>query len=91
MDTRILEVIAKRETPEINFKSLQHQQLYNDVDWDMLFSSLPLSLFRFEGFTIITVTDITFFQALENIKSTIINRQDHGAREYYEEVIFASS
>ncbi|MBA4167303.1 MAG: GAF domain-containing protein, partial [Chitinophagaceae bacterium] len=41
----------------------------------------------FEGFTIITITDVTTSQAIENIKNTIINRPDHDGREYHNEVI----
>ena len=87
VDARFVEVIALKELPEINFKSLQHRQQYNNIDWDMLFSILPLSLFRFEGFTIITITDITASQAIENIKNTIINRPDHDNQEYFNDVV----
>jgi hypothetical protein len=87
IDTRFVEVFALKELPEINFKLLQHQQQYNSVDWDMLFSMLPINLFRFEGFTIITITDITSTQAIENIKNTIISRPDHDENDYYNNVI----
>lgn len=52
-----------------------------------MYNLLPLNMFKFEGFSIITITDITAEQSLENIKSIIINRSDSQSQEYYNNVI----
>lgn len=86
IDPRFVEVFAKGGLPDIDFDQLQ-QQLVGHFDWQRLYNLLPLSLFRFEGFSIITITDITAAQALENIKSIILNRSDNDSKDYYNNVI----
>lgn len=86
IDTRFVEVYAKEDLPQIDFEELQTQQV-GHFDWEKLYELLPLSLFRFEGFSIITMTDITPYQALENIKSIILNRTDNSSKEYYSNVV----
>lgn len=88
IDTRFVEVVAKEELPPINFEHLrQQQQLTGYKDWSVLYELLPLHMFKFEGFSIITITDITAEQSLENIKSIILNRSDNQSQEYYNNVI----
>lgn len=88
IDTRFVEVIAKGDLPSLNFELIQQQQQINGYDnWTLLLDVLPLSMFRFEGFSIITITDVTAEQSLENIKSIILNRSDSESQEYYNNVI----
>ncbi|MBA4167304.1 MAG: hypothetical protein H0X41_07170 [Chitinophagaceae bacterium] len=46
VDTRFVEVTALQKLPVLNLKLLQRQQ-YNNIDWEMLFAVLPLSMFSF--------------------------------------------
>jgi hypothetical protein len=47
----------------------------NQFDWKILYEILPLSNFVFEGFSLLSVTDITAQKSLENIKVIIMERQ----------------
>ena len=87
IDTRFVEVFAREELPEIHFEKMQQQQdLQGHFDWETLYKILPLSKLRFEGFTILCLKDITSTQALENIKSIILNRSETEDSEYYQKV-----
>ncbi|MBC8032621.1 MAG: GAF domain-containing protein [Chitinophagaceae bacterium] len=75
MDTRFIEVHPKTDFPDFNIKLLQSGENYDHSDMiPLLRKWLPLDMFRFEGFAIETVVDVTAQYAYENIRNSILNR-----------------
>lgn len=85
-----LEVTAKEPLPELNLDMFR-QQAEEDFDWTVLLKILPLSMFRFEGFTVITLTDVTADQAVENIKNVILNPSLEHVQAYYDKIVSSLS
>lgn len=81
-----VEVTAKGPLPEINFETVK-RNTKEDFDWTILFKLLPFSMFKFEGFTVITLTDVTADQAVENIKNIILNPVVDNVQGYYDQII----
>lgn len=71
-DTRFIDIHVKGELPEIDFEQLG-SQMHKGTELELLRDALPLTNFRLEGFTIITLTDITMTHAIDNIRSVLVN------------------
>ncbi|MCF2446864.1 GAF domain-containing protein [Dyadobacter sp. CY345] len=84
--TDFVEVTPKVPLPELNFDEIQ-QHINNDFDWSVLTKIIPLSSFSFKGFTVITLTDVTADQSVENIKNIILNPVTDTFQSYYEKII----
>jgi hypothetical protein len=87
IDTRFVTVESKEPLPDLNLLEIAAEMEGSDFDWDKLSSRLPLAALQFSGFSIITAKDITGPQAIENIKSAIINRHPGDDRDYYKDVV----
>jgi len=85
LGTEYVEVTPKAPLPELDFDMIQHHA-EEDFDWTVLFEIIPFSMFRFEGFTVLTLTDVTSDQAVENIKNIILN-PIISAKAYYDKII----
>jgi len=86
IDTRFIEVFPKGALPEIDPAVLQlHPSAPETLSY--LLERLPLSGFRFEGFSAITVTDETSDYVVESIKSIILNPAHCDSEFHQEEVI----
>lgn len=72
LDTTYVEIKVKGELPELK-PELIELFLQANTGAEVLEETLPLSMFRFEGFSIITVTDITAKQSIENIRLAVSN------------------
>lgn len=88
VDTRFVSICLKGDLPKLDLQFLQ-SRLQESGGIEVLKERLPLSLFHFEGFTVITVTDITERYVLDHIRSIILNQADCGEGESYEAVISA--
>jgi hypothetical protein len=73
LDTRFCEVTAKDVLPDLDEEALA-VAAEEPFDFAKMARILPLSLFRFEGFSIITLQDVTAEHAVEHIKNTILDR-----------------
>ncbi len=87
VDTRFIEVTAKQPLPKVDVAALVKKLESTDTDWRITMEQLPLSMFSFKGFSIITITDITAQQAVENIKSLILNKHNYNSNEYHGHVV----
>jgi len=85
IDTRFTEVVPKGELPEINLEQIR-RQFQEGPDLNELVQLLPLSLFRFEGISVVTLTDVTEDHAVESLKNTILNRSAFNALAYYQHI-----
>ena len=86
IDPRFIDIRHDKPLPEINFEILQ-THVQEGTTADFLREQLPLSLFSFEGFSVLTITEITDEYAIESIKDSILNRRAHNDRFYYNRVI----
>lgn len=73
INSDFIEVKAKGKLPELNFEDLQ-QYLGERSAYQKLEKLLPLDLFQFRGISVITVSDVTTQQAVENIKNIRLTR-----------------
>jgi hypothetical protein len=86
IDTRFVKVIAEQSLPEINHEIL-HVNLNDEAGLETLQKILPLNLFRFSGFSIITITDVTTEYAVEKIKDILVNSHGKADEASYEPVV----
>lgn len=87
IDTRFIDVIARGPLPALNLIEWAKDLKGDDYDWSRGIKQLPLSLFKFRGLAIITVTDITQEQAVENIKEIALSRHGFALKEDTQQVI----
>ncbi|MBE9461998.1 GAF domain-containing protein [Dyadobacter subterraneus] len=85
IDHRFTDVFAAGTLPEINEQTVK-ELLVGNGDFRQLFKLLPVNQFRFEGISIITLTDVTLEYALEQIKDISIkmDKVDQVDTLYYE-------
>ena len=71
-DTQFVEIEVDGELPELNFEMLANQ-MQEGTELELLKSLLPLDKFKFDGFTVITLTDVTLQHAIDGIKDALVN------------------
>lgn len=86
LNTSFIEVRAKQPLPDLSYRDLQ-LYLSEEGGLDKIQQVLPLSLFEFRGISVLTITDVTAKQAVENIKSVRLSRVPGGGGMAYNEVI----
>lgn len=87
IDTRFVEVEVKGPLPELKMAAWANEIRNEDFDWEKGLQELPLNLFAFRGFGIITIEDVTEEQSVENIKSLTLNRNGHTDAGYNDQII----
>jgi len=85
-DTQFIDITYEGELPELNFE-LVASQIQDGNEIDHLQEVIPLSKFKFDGFTVISLTDVTLPHAIEGIRSALVNHTYEN--EAYEHVIQA--
>lgn len=86
LNTSFIEVHAKQPLPDLTYRELQ-QYLSEEGGLEKIQQVLPLSLFEFRGISVLTITDVTAKQAVENIKAIRLSRVPGDENKAYEEVI----
>lgn len=85
IDTRFIEVTTKGPLPDL--KTIAAPGQFDDEHaFEKLEKLLPLSLFKFRGVSVVTITDETAKYAIENIKNTIVSHSRHSETECYKDV-----
>jgi hypothetical protein len=82
IDNRFCEVYAKGSLPELDLDAVR-ADFQESFDVNTFTTLLPHSLFSFEGFSMITLTDVTAEHAVENIKNTILDRASYDPKTYF--------
>jgi hypothetical protein len=85
IDTAFIDIEVKGNLPELDFETIENY-LHDDVGVEVLAEILPLSLFKLEGFSVITLEDVTPQRAIEDIREAIINPVED-QKELYKRVI----
>jgi hypothetical protein len=86
VDTRFVQVKAEKSLPALNLETLE-LHLNEDAGLDTLEKMLPLDLFRFSGFSIVTITDVTAEYAVEKIKDVLVNTHGKTDEENFSSVV----
>ncbi|MFD2286804.1 GAF domain-containing protein [Pedobacter petrophilus] len=85
-NTKFVDIKYKNSLPELNFEELG-QAFQNDSELEYLFDRIPLSNFVFEGFSIISITDVTLQHSIDGIRDALVNHNYQ--TEAYDHVIQA--
>jgi len=86
LDTRFVKVTAEKPLPDINFDILQLN--LNEISGlETLMKLIPLDMFQFNGFSIITITDVTTEYAVEKIKDILVNGHGKADENSYQPVV----
>ncbi len=72
IDTKYVRVIAKQALPELN-PELIEQFLHEGAGPEILAAVIPLNMFTVDGFSMITVEDITTEHSIERIKISLVD------------------
>ncbi|MGF6850298.1 hypothetical protein QFZ51_005533 [Chitinophaga sp. W3I9] len=88
ISTDFVDVTAKGELPDIDFVQL-YTHFSEGGGEEILEDMLPLDLFSFRGFCVITVTDVTAEKAVENIAGMRLSRTTLIDEQNYERVILS--
>jgi hypothetical protein len=83
VDTRFVDVVPKQPLPHLDMEELQ-AHMHDGTAIPFLMENLPLTLFRFEGLSAITVTDITMEYVVETIKNTILKPDHNDGHTHYD-------
>ncbi len=81
-----IEVTAKGELPVVDFGEL-YAHFSEEGGHMLLQQALPLDLFRFRGFAVVTVTDVTAEMSVETIRQVRLNRSPGHVADNYESVV----
>lgn len=84
-DTSYIDIQLKQALPELNMSVLE-PFLEEAEGIEVLTNILPLTLFRFEGFTVISFTDVTIHHVMDNIRNAIL-RYNNDEESLQKEVI----
>ncbi|WP_345948318.1 GAF domain-containing protein [Mucilaginibacter sp. PAMB04274] len=85
IDTTFIEIEVKGKLPELDFETIENY-LHEDTSVEVLTEVLPLSLFKFEGFSVISLEDVTARKAIEDIRDAITDPVED-QKELYRSVI----
>ena len=85
IDTRFIEVTPVGSLPDLN-SIAGPGQLDEEHGFEKLEKVLPLSLFKFRGMSVVTITDETPKYAVETIRNTIVSHNMHSEDECYKDV-----
>ncbi|OQP53634.1 GAF domain-containing protein [Niastella populi] len=85
IDTRFIEVTPVGPLPDLN-SIAGPGQLDDEHGFEKLEKILPLSIFKFRGMSVVTITDETAKYAVETIRNTIVSHNMHSEDECYKDV-----
>ncbi|RDC55673.1 GAF domain-containing protein [Pedobacter chinensis] len=71
-DTKFVDIKHKGKLPELNFEELG-QCFQDNNELEYLMNNLPLKDFHFEGFSIISITDVTLQHSIDGIRDALVN------------------
>lgn len=72
IDSRFMEITVKGNLPELSLDRIKEYMEDESTSIELLSKLIPPELFRVEGISIVSLTDVTAEYALEAIKNTII-------------------
>ncbi len=88
LNTDFVEIVTKSKLPDIEVEMMRNYALADDA-LTQLQQLLPISMFSFRGFTILTVTDVSQQYALETIRNNIVKSQAYAGSNEFPEIVQA--
>lgn len=88
LNTDFVEIVTKSKLPDIKVEMMRNYALADDA-LTQLQQLLPISMFSFRGFTILTVTDVSQQYALETIRNNIVKSQAYAGSNGFPEIVQA--
>ena len=85
VDTTFIDIEVLGHLPELEFETIENY-LHDDEGVKVLVDILPLNLFKLEGFSVITLEDVTAHRAIEDIREAIADPVED-QKELYKRVI----
>jgi hypothetical protein len=86
LDARFIDVKPEGELPELASSSLNGIDVYEILNHAELSSQLPLEKFRFEGFVILRIKDVTQRELINKIKNNLLNSHSFGDAKVFTEL-----
>ncbi len=86
LDARFIDVIPEGELPELKSTALNGIDVYEILNHAELSSQLPLEKFRFEGFVILRIKDVTERELINKIKNNLLNIHSVGDMKIFTEL-----
>ncbi|MFD1255774.1 hypothetical protein ACFQ3S_03115 [Mucilaginibacter terrae] len=81
INTDFIDIDIKGHLPDLDFETIENY-LHEDAGVDVLADILPLSIFKLEGFSVITLDDVTARKAIEDVREAIANPVDDQKKLY---------
>ncbi|MFD2035396.1 hypothetical protein ACFSKL_11370 [Belliella marina] len=85
IDNSYVKVMPKGPLPKLDLDAIIENNAF-EVDWKIFLSILPLENFKFEGFSIIRLTDTTLLHVTERLNNIAIERVNLGFQVFNEEL-----
>ena len=85
-DSRFIKIYTNGTLPKID-KETFSLYLQTDEGWNELQRILPINLFKIEGFTVLTLTDITTDYVVDYMKTLLSNRDTHNLQTLYDDIL----
>ena len=73
LDARFIDVFPEDELPEFNSQECSRLEFHELLQQDQLLKNLPLNKFRFEGFVILRIEEVTEREIINRIKNNLLN------------------
>ncbi len=73
LDAKFIDVFPQSELPEFNAHECGRLEFHELLNKDGLLNKLPLSKFRFEGFVILRVVEVTEREIINKIRNSLLN------------------
>lgn len=86
LDTRFVDITSTKPLPDLNLENLQ-VHLHEDAGIELLERILPLNSFRFKGFSILTITDVTTNHAIDRLRDILVNGHGKADEESFNPVV----
>ena len=85
-DDRFIDIKVDGELPEISFEAFQEQisrDFSEEIQLEIISKVLPLDRFHFEGFSVITLTDVTAEHSVDTLKEMLYEHTLHKSAERF--------
>ena len=86
-DTRFIDILPEKKLPDIKFDIIQSGNYDKSEKLKWIQEKLPMDMFRFEGFGITTLKDVSIKFAVENIRNLTLNHNLYNSDKYFSSVI----
>jgi hypothetical protein len=86
LDSKFIDVFPVEELPGFSANECGRLQFHHLLDEDKLIKNLPINKFRFEGFVILRITEVTEREIINRIKNNLLNIQTFSDEKIFGEL-----